>query len=98
MLSDVACGAVSADWLESPDRPRLAPNDTWRGSTGETPAPRSSPTPVSPLPRPHCVLPVGSVTLKEAAKSGDQGPDFAARSEEHTSELQSRLHLVCRLL
>src|SRR5690625_6580609 len=24
--------------------------------------------------------------------------DFAARSEEHTSELQSRGHLVCRLL
>src|SRR2546429_3101165 len=24
--------------------------------------------------------------------------DDAARSEEHTSELQSRLHLVCRLL
>src|SRR2546422_2043493 len=24
--------------------------------------------------------------------------DIAARSEEHTSELQSRLHLVCRLL
>src|SRR2546429_7194235 len=23
---------------------------------------------------------------------------FASRSEEHTSELQSRLHLVCRLL
>src|SRR2546429_4981269 len=23
---------------------------------------------------------------------------YAARSEEHTSELQSRLHLVCRLL
>ncbi len=23
---------------------------------------------------------------------------FMARSEEHTSELQSRLHLVCRLL
>src|SRR5687768_18273973 len=26
------------------------------------------------------------------------GPQPAARSEEHTSELQSRLHLVCRLL
>src|SRR3989449_6354420 len=26
------------------------------------------------------------------------GPVTAARSEEHTSELQSRLHLVCRLL
>src|SRR5687768_17994704 len=26
------------------------------------------------------------------------GPTFTLRSEEHTSELQSRLHLVCRLL
>src|SRR2546422_3704804 len=26
------------------------------------------------------------------------GPEDADRSEEHTSELQSRLHLVCRLL
>src|SRR2546422_8536347 len=26
------------------------------------------------------------------------GADTRARSEEHTSELQSRLHLVCRLL
>src|SRR2546422_11750606 len=25
-------------------------------------------------------------------------PSFRLRSEEHTSELQSRLHLVCRLL
>src|SRR6266436_9007716 len=25
-------------------------------------------------------------------------PELASRSEEHTSELQSRLHLVCRLL
>src|SRR2546422_5297109 len=28
----------------------------------------------------------------------DQCQSFSARSEEHTSELQSRLHLVCRLL
>src|SRR2546422_5942798 len=27
-----------------------------------------------------------------------RGEGIAARSEEHTSELQSRLHLVCRLL
>src|SRR2546422_7464251 len=26
------------------------------------------------------------------------GPEWQERSEEHTSELQSRLHLVCRLL
>src|SRR5205809_5446458 len=29
---------------------------------------------------------------------GDQTVQFGHRSEEHTSELQSRLHLVCRLL
>src|SRR2546422_1522443 len=28
----------------------------------------------------------------------NSGNDSVARSEEHTSELQSRLHLVCRLL
>src|SRR5690554_7790045 len=28
----------------------------------------------------------------------DPNEDFAFRSEEHTSELQSRPHLVCRLL
>src|SRR2546429_3715506 len=33
------------------------------------------------------VLPAGAVV-----------PAFGLRSEEHTSELQSRLHLVCRLL
>src|SRR2546422_4625556 len=29
---------------------------------------------------------------------GETGCRLPARSEEHTSELQSRLHLVCRLL
>src|SRR2546422_4098273 len=29
---------------------------------------------------------------------GDRQPGGEVRSEEHTSELQSRLHLVCRLL
>src|SRR2546429_5932700 len=33
-----------------------------------------------------------------AADWHDQGVAAPARSEEHTSELQSRLHLVCRLL
>src|SRR5205809_3605021 len=32
------------------------------------------------------------------AKVGEALPSAADRSEEHTSELQSRLHLVCRLL
>src|SRR5205809_1707692 len=32
------------------------------------------------------------------SRSHDRAAEFATRSEEHTSELQSRLHLVCRLL
>src|SRR2546422_6623941 len=35
--------------------------------------------------------------LNERARAGS-GVRAGARSEEHTSELQSRLHLVCRLL
>src|SRR5256884_2873714 len=36
--------------------------------------------------------------LRSAGRN-ERGPAaFPARSEEHTSELQSRLHLVCRLL
>src|SRR2546422_6055341 len=34
---------------------------------------------------------------RQARPQGDRGRS-ASRSEEHTSELQSRLHLVCRLL
>src|SRR2546422_3161217 len=35
---------------------------------------------------------------RPSSVSGRPGPMTATRSEEHTSELQSRLHLVCRLL
>src|SRR2546429_3459679 len=54
----------------------------------------------------HDALPIlqGYITqlTQQSAKSGDgymyRLPTEAERSEEHTSELQSRLHLVCRLL
>src|SRR4030042_63564 len=44
-----------------------------------------------------------SGNLPSLVKQGYRGPIYATpatahRSEEHTSELQSRLHLVCRLL
>src|SRR5687768_17991657 len=48
-----------------------------------------SSTPYTPRPTPHVVRPSHP---RRAAR------DRAPRSEEHTSELQSRLHLVCRLL
>src|SRR2546429_2926720 len=38
----------------------------------------------------------GGVILVDYDRDG--WPDIYFRSEEHTSELQSRLHLVCRLL
>src|SRR2546422_2284225 len=38
-----------------------------------------------------------SLSLHTVCESA-QCPNIGERSEEHTSELQSRLHLVCRLL
>src|SRR2546429_6649467 len=37
-------------------------------------------------------------TSARRRRRSQQGSSAPARSEEHTSELQSRLHLVCRLL
>src|SRR5687768_17871180 len=48
------------------------------------------------------VRPRNAVSGQDARASGTQaapaGRLVCSRSEEHTSELQSRLHLVCRLL
>src|SRR5438552_10049654 len=49
----------------------------------------------------HDALPIsGHIALSDlAATRGEQAPaEHEARSEEHTSELQSPDHLVCRLL
>src|SRR5437870_7276719 len=42
--------------------------------------------------------PRGAPRLPEAGRTRRPAGEEAARSEEHTSELQSRGHLVCRLL
>src|SRR5256884_7103111 len=39
-----------------------------------------------------------SRTWRQVREIGDITANHRQRSEEHTSELQSRLHLVCRLL
>src|SRR2546422_6305758 len=50
----------------------------------------------------HDALPISARPEARAAPSGQDHrvryKFFFRRSEEHTSELQSRLHLVCRLL
>src|SRR3989449_8433021 len=53
---------------------------------------------------PICVLMIASISRRAASSSASaartnwSGLRANRRSEEHTSELQSRLHLVCRLL
>src|SRR2546429_1641833 len=47
------------------------------------------------------IHPAAEVAARNSESGGaatDGGCSKAVRSEEHTSELQSRLHLVCRLL
>src|SRR2546422_8296106 len=58
--------------------------------------PRSTLFPYTTLFRSRNDTPGRRATL--ATRSGSARPEPVARSEEHTSELQSRLHLVCRLL
>src|SRR5256884_4363697 len=47
----------------------------------------------SPTPVPPAAPPLAAVAQDTTREGG-----LGSRSEEHTSELQSRLHLVCRLL
>src|SRR5437762_14152833 len=47
----------------------------------------------------HDALPISSATCGTARSSwGTEGNTTPRRSEEHTSELQSPMYLVCRLL
>src|SRR2546429_1353686 len=58
-----------------------------------------NPTALAELRRGETVLDLGSGGGIDVLLSAKRvGPTGKARSEEHTSELQSRLHLVCRLL
>src|SRR2546429_5213396 len=46
----------------------------------------------------HLAVEHGRVRERRTEELGPRGHVNDIRSEEHTSELQSRLHLVCRLL
>src|SRR2546422_1825890 len=89
--------------METSLLPALTANSQ-RPSTLKTTAPcdpRPLPVPVPPV---ATVPATVSVPSAARAKIATAFPDvrfirvYTARSEEHTSELQSRLHLVCRLL
>src|SRR6266480_7451020 len=63
-------------------------------SSGEV----SQPTRIRASVSPRCAAESASSTILPDAAPGDAFSPLAARSEEHTSELQSHVNLVCRLL
>src|SRR5690625_7843264 len=84
--------------IQHPPRSTLFPYTTlFRSPPGGVPAPRTDPVrwrgPARSGTAPHFAL-AAEPRPTSAAPPGCPG----GRSEEHTSELQSRGHLVCRLL
>src|SRR3712207_8341948 len=91
--------------IRRPPRSTLFPYTTlfrsWRREApGRPPVPRSTPRPATP--RAAVAGPVvrgrGAPRLPVRAPGGHGRRPRLPRSEEHTSELQSRQYLVCRLL
>src|SRR2546422_7993412 len=85
--------------IRRPPRSTLFPYTTLFRSLVTGFAARSGRTSLSA--QPALRLPAGSLTSRStgtAVRGRSTGTNWTTRSEEHTSELQSRLHLVCRLL
>src|SRR2546422_6619490 len=76
-------------------RRRVAPRARSRAQTTHRRGPRGRGEGSAPRSTAGSRMRVGHVWLVGA---GPGDPGLMTRSEEHTSELQSRLHLVCRLL
>src|ERR1041385_8036094 len=81
---NTALPAFSAAASVTPLTPPLAKACPRVGSGAVISAAWRDRAPLTALDRPAAAPPIGSVVLQQV------------RSEEHTSELQSRLHLVCR--
>src|SRR2546422_3211493 len=77
--------------IRRPPRSTLFPYTTLFRSRRHDLAPRRTPGPGRH--GQHRAIPP-----RDERDHGEAPPARAGRSEEHTSELQSRLHLVCRLL
>src|SRR3712207_7179630 len=83
--------------IRRPPRSTLFPYTTlFRSDTHRVMAGRSSPAPSARHGRPCAGHP--DCLKRGASRIGITGTSPVMRSEEHTSELQSRQYLVCRLL
>src|SRR2546422_4139384 len=68
------------------------------GHGAQDSAPASNPFTTGAHPAAWTLYSRGGVPSSQPARTSSWNAAPAIRSEEHTSELQSRLHLVCRLL
>src|SRR3712207_7559900 len=86
--------------IRRPPRSTLFPYTTlFRSPNVEAEPLEAEPPPRAFAPRPFGAREAGEARVAvEAVRVGDVGPELLRRSEEHTSELQSRQYLVCRLL
>src|SRR2546429_5679038 len=91
--------------IRRPPRPTLFPYTTlFRSAPAPTEETRKAPEAVErpaeekPAPLPTAKRPPKSTVSAAAPPPVADNTKREARSEEHTSELQSRLHIVCRLL
>src|SRR3989304_9292899 len=102
----LVCRALTEDRCDELNLPPMSPVNTSALGTAFTEsidARRGTTTGISAADRATTILAAIDPATRPAAL-GRPGPIFplrarrGGRSEEHTSELQSRLHLVCRLL
>src|SRR2546422_6112812 len=95
--------------IRRPPRSTLFPYTTLsRSPPGQSPGRRRKHPAVDPAPPRRIRLPFSSPNSRPSSSPQKKSPRnrrarpvlpaLRDRSEEHTSELQSRLHLVCRLL
>src|SRR5467141_4256931 len=89
--------AQRTDWTSSDFFPGRARTQTIRSMAPHPGATSSTDAPLNRMRAIARVMPIGSFAWKIfRPKETPAAPE--ARSEEHTSELQSHLNLVCRLL
>src|SRR2546422_5220191 len=85
--------------IRRPPRSTLFPYTTlFRSGSKHASGPHNFPCPDSSLPPSHRYPSRRLSVYPSRCQGWLTGIEPATRSEEHTSELQSRLHLVCRLL
>src|SRR3712207_9025401 len=84
--------------IRRPPRSTLCPYTTLFRSPADALAKNTVPSTAMPSDAPSCCTEVRTPDAEPTSSSARSPTMMSNRSEEHTSELQSRQYLVCRLL